>query len=328
MGVLIWLHVSRVARPTMLPPRLLGIAIVAGLAVVAMLFPLGFGPAADPWQLPTSTSINLPSAWWLPITEQLPPVAAWMAPVVLVGLMLLVPALSRRPRVGRFAPSVVDPRLCTGCNQCPQDCPWDAITMVARDDDRPTLVALVDPTRCVSCGVCAGSCAPMGVGPPDRTGRAQLARVRELDQHTIAGIVVICCGETPVAQREALVARGAVLHPVSCVGNLHSSVVEMLLRAGADGVLVAGCAPRDCVGREGPKWMEQRLYHDREAELQVRVDRRRVGTATLTPGGLPEALATFDALAKTVAALRREQEAAELELEGIECVPVPLEVSE
>lgn len=74
--------------------------------------------------------------------------------------------------------------------------------------------------------------------------------------------------------------------------------------------------------------MEQRLYHDREAELQERVDRRRIGTATLTPGGLPEALTTFDALARTVAALRREQGAAELELEEIECVPVPLEVSE
>jgi len=63
---------------------------------------------------------------------------------------------------------------------------------------------------------------------------------------------------------------------VTCAGNLHSSVVEFLLRAGAGGVVVASCPPRDCWNREGPKWLEQRLYHEREAELQERVDRRRV----------------------------------------------------
>jgi hypothetical protein len=51
--------------------------------------------------------------------------------------------------------------------------------MVPRSDGAPGLVALVDPALCVSCGICAGSCAPMGVGPPGRTGRDQLAGVRE-----------------------------------------------------------------------------------------------------------------------------------------------------
>ena len=64
--------------------------------------------------------------------------------------------------------------------------------------------------------------------------------------------------------------------PITCAGNLHTSVVELLLRGGAGGVLVAACPPRDCWNREGPKWTEQRLFHEREAELQERVDRRRV----------------------------------------------------
>ena len=40
------------------------------------------------------------------------------------------------------------------------------------------MVARVDPDLCVSCGICAGSCAPMVVGPPGRSGRDQLAQVR------------------------------------------------------------------------------------------------------------------------------------------------------
>jgi len=69
---------------------------------------------------------------------------------------------------------------------------------------------------------------------------------------------------------------GVHVWPVTCAGNLHTSVLEFLVRAGAGGVVVASCPPRDCWNREGPKWLEQRLYHEREAELQERVDRRRV----------------------------------------------------
>lgn len=43
--------------------------------------------------------------------------------------------------------------------------------------------------------------------------------------------------------------------------------------------MVLTCPERDCSHREGPKWLEQRFYHEREAELQVRVDRRRVRLA-------------------------------------------------
>ena len=64
--------------------------------------------------------------------------------------------------------------------------------------------------------------------------------------------------------------------PVSCVGAMHSSVVEYLVRAGAGGVLIVSCPPRDCWNREGVAWLLERTHHGREAELRDRVDRRRV----------------------------------------------------
>jgi coenzyme F420-reducing hydrogenase delta subunit len=66
---------------------------------------------------------------------------------------------------------------------------------------------------------------------------------------------------------------------VDCAGNLHTSVVELMVRAGAGGVLVLACPPRDCRNREGPRWMLARMYEGREAELQPRVDRRRIAVA-------------------------------------------------
>ena len=63
--------------------------------------------------------------------------------------------------------------------------------------------------------------------------------------------------------------------------------------------------------------------HDREAELQPRVDRRRVGIITLAPGNRREALAKFQAFSREVSALRFPG-ASEGELETA-CEPVPIE---
>lgn len=203
--------------------------------------------------------------------------------------------------------------------------------MVPRDDDRPSLVALVDPALCVSCGICAGSCAPMGVGPAGRTGRDQLQVLRVVTLPAMAEasampIVAVTCSQAPQAHMEALRTLGAHIHPVACVGNLHSSVVELLIRNGAPGVIIFGCPPRDCVGREGPKWLRERLFNDREAELQPRVDRRRVRIGTAAAGDLAGTLAAYHAFARDLNALDAPLREAHVDIE-LECEPVPYEES-
>ena len=308
MGVVLWVHVSRVARPVLLPPKPLMWGIIGALTAISIVLPATLGEPADAFRLARSTPTDLIVAWWLPLSERVSPGVTWSAMIAATLLLLAVPRTVRRPREGRLAPSVVDPRLCTGCNQCPQDCPWDAITMVAREDDRPSLLARVDPSRCVSCGICAGSCAPMGIGPPGRSGRDQLAAVRsslELASPGALPITLICCEQVPLGHVAAIRARGASVRMVPCVGTVHTSVIELLLRSGVPGVMVCGCPPRDCVNREGPKWLHERVYNDREAELQPRVDRRRVRLATFAPGDRAGAIAAFDAFARDIAILDR-----------------------
>lgn len=329
LGAGLWLHVSRLARPVLLPPWRLLWGIIGALTLASVLLPAPLGPAADPLHLPGSTPTDLVVAWWLPISERLPTGMAWGSMLALTLLALLVPRLTRRPREASWAPSTVDTRLCTGCNQCPQDCPWEAITMVARTDGRPTLVAQVNPERCVSCGICAGSCAPMGVGPPGRSGRDQLTELRESGLAAFVAdgnvpIIAICCSQVPAAHASALRRRGAHIHQVSCVGNLHSSVIELFIRNGAPGVIACGCPPRDCVGREGPKWLHQRLFNDREAELQPRVDRQRVRIATAAPGDLAGTVRAFEQFAREVAALAPPNAEKDVDIDTL-CDPVPLE---
>ena len=319
MGAGLWLHVSHLARPALLPPRRLMWGIIGGLVAAAVIVPAPLGVPANPFTLATTTPTDLVAAWWLPLSERLSPGVVWSVVLILSAVALFVPRFTRRPRTNALAPSVVDPRLCTGCNQCTQDCPWDAITMVKRDDDRSTLVALVDPARCVSCGICAGSCAPMGVGPPGRTGRDQLGGL----QSDVLQIVAVCCAQSPASHVAALRERGAHIHTVSCVGNLHTSVIELFVRRGAPGVIVCGCPPRDCISREGPKWLHERVFNAREAELQPRVDRRRIRVATLAPGGQRASLDAFDDFARALAALDRPTRETDIDLD-VFCDPVPI----
>ncbi|MEZ4585390.1 MAG: hydrogenase iron-sulfur subunit [Gemmatimonadales bacterium] len=327
LGVGLWLHVSRVARPTLLPPRRLLWAIVAALVVGSVVLPASLGPSADPFGLAPSTPSDLLIAWWLPISERLSPGVVWAGGLAAALAAVLVPRFTRRRREASWAPSQVDSRLCTGCDQCTQDCPWEAITMVERDDGRATLLARVDASRCVSCGICAGSCAPMGIGPPGRTGRDQLAPLRDdglVPPGPTPASVAICCERVPSGHLTALAGLDARIHRVPCVGNLHSSVVELLLRQGAPGVVICGCPPRDCVGREGPKWLEQRLFAGREAELQPRVDRRRIALLTLAPGNRAEAVAAIEAHFRRFAALEPTEPLPAGEL-GAVCDPVSVE---
>lgn len=300
MAVALWLHVSRVARPVLLPPKRLLWGIIAVLAAASALIPAPLGEPANAFALARTTRADLIVAWWLPLSERLTAGEAWSVMLVVALVAVIVPRMTRQPREGALMPSVVDPRRCTGCNQCPQDCPWDAISMVPRTDDRPTLLAQVDPALCVSCGLCAGSCAPMGIGPPGRSGRDQLTAIRSvlnLGDAVNLPIVAICCAQGPESHASAMRGHGVYVHSVPCVGNLHSSAIELFLKKGARGAIVFGCPPRDCVSREGPKWLHERVFNDREAELQPRVDRRRVRLATAAPGDLAgtiEALGSFE----------------------------------
>jgi coenzyme F420-reducing hydrogenase delta subunit len=166
----------------------------------------------------------------------------------------------------------------------------------------------------------------MGVGPPGRTGRDQLAGIRPFIAGLEAGrTVVVCCDRGARGWRQSLEAEGAVVHEVDCAGNLHTSVIELLVRGGAAGVLVVTCPPRDCWNREGPRWLSERIYEDREAELQARVDRRRVRVASANASETAEVVAALrDFMAFTARLDHPQATHAEIELV---CEPVPVEES-
>ncbi len=326
IGLVLYIHVSKLARPTLLPPRRILWTVTGLLTAMAIVWPVPLPPAANPGALSEHVPLDFFYGFWLPVTRTLPAWAVWVLGGLVVGLLAAAPWWSRPRRDARPSPSYVDPRRCTGCEQCYVDCPYEAISMVERSDDRPTLVALVDPDLCVSCGICAGSCAPMGVGPPGRDGRDQLTRVRAYLQENTPGsedVVVIACthGAGGLGGLEQF--AGARIYPVDCAGNLHTSVVEFLVRAGTGGVMVAACPGRDCWNREGPRWTYERLFSGREAELQERVDRARVRMIQAGLGDRPLITAEIARFRDDVARMQAVAGEEEIDLLAECVVPVP-----
>jgi ferredoxin len=330
MGLGLWIHVSKLGRPVLLPPRRLTVSVVALLTAVAVLWPLAMAPEASPFVLPAAVPADWFYAFWLPVTRRMAAGAVWGLGAAVCLALVLVPRWTRRTGADRPPASVVNHDLCTGCRQCSLDCPWEAITMAPRTDGRADVVAEVNPDLCVSCGICSGSCAPMGIGPPGRTGRDQLSAIRVWvagPAFRPGGIVVVACDYGGARFGDRLRAEGTGVYDVECAGNLHTSIIEYLIRAGAGGVLILACPPRDCRNREGPRWLNERVYHDREAELKSRVDRRRVAIGHAGPADVPVALDILRRFQGGIRALETLDREREIVLDT-ECEPVPAKEDE
>jgi len=330
VGLVFWIHLARLARPVLLPPRPLLWATVGLLFAASLFAPAPLGPKADLRRVLGTVDLDWFYAFWLPASRGLAAGEAWLAITVFGLVVCLAPLWSRPRKALRREPSVSPGRLCTGCFQCSRDCPYEAISMVEREDlDLGHPVAHVDPSLCVSCGICSASCAPMAIGPPHESGRDELVQVRAfIGAHAFGptDVVIIACENGARRAAEYAQDLGAPVFPMSCIGHVHTSVIEYLLRSGVGGVLLASCPPRDCWHREGPKWLGERLYAGREAELRETLDRRRIQVVYTGEGERSVVLRAVAQLRDTVASLERAQGEEEIEV-STECEPEAVEAA-
>lgn len=287
MGIALWLHVTRLARARFLTTLPMTCWVCASLLAVSVAWPatnaeparmtaLGQHFSIDPWYL-------LP----LLVTERMQGGAMWSLLLTIGALSMSVPwwMCVRRVEAARVAAI-----RCNACAQCHQDCPYDAISMVRRDDPRSRheLVALVDESQCVGCGICAGSCDSVGVGFDSFNQMDQRERIEDWMSEAAksgepANLVLFCahsagtglaldtgtgrCAELP----------GFRALEVPCVGWIHPLTLELALRRGGKEAFVVACQPGSCRFREGVRWTEMRLDGARSPSLRAdKVDRGRI----------------------------------------------------
>jgi ferredoxin/coenzyme F420-reducing hydrogenase delta subunit len=287
---MLWVHVQRISRPHITPPRAMAVGAAAMLLGLSIAFPAVSQDPADLGTIIGSIGLDWFYLPLYPLIDHLPAGLLWALCGVALAVLALLPWLPplRRPPV-----AVVDLEYCNGCGRCAEDCPYAAITMVARTDGKVfERQAMVNPSLCVSCGICMGACPPStpfrstvdlrtGIDLPQpslrelrETTREAAARIKDAPRR----LLVFGCAYGAAANHAETAGVARVILP--CVGMLPPSFIDHALsRDLADGVLLAGCNQDDCYNRLGVQWTQQRLAGTRDPRLRARVPRERLATS-------------------------------------------------
>lgn len=281
---IMWVHILRISRPKVNPPRALALMSLMALIAVSFWKPAVSQGHVDLARAPVEVGLDWFYLPLYPLTDFWGRGAVW---ALLAAFFLMVGLMPWLPPLRRARPAEVDLVHCNGCTRCAEDCPYEAIRMVRRTDTLPfPTQAQVNPALCVSCGICVGSCpssSPFrrteelrtGIDLPDYP-------LRELRERVVAAaealqdsprILVLACEHGGAAGRLSGVVR------LPCVAMAPPSLIDFIIsRRHAEGVVVAGCAESACYHRLGINWAKQRFAGQRDPYLRARVPRGRLAT--------------------------------------------------
>ncbi len=286
--LVLWIHLQRVSRPKINPPRGLAVGTFLMMLALSLVKPATSQGPADLATVPAVIGLDWFYLGFYPLLERWPGIASWGMAVSLTVILVALPWL---PPLRRAPVAVVDLANCNGCTRCAADCPYDAIQMMPRSDGRAfEREAVVDPSACVSCGICAGACPTSmpfrrasalipGIDLPSLTMAALRERLLAATADLGSGprIVVLGCDHGVSLARVAGPDTAAL--SLACIGQLPPSYVDFILSRGlADGVLLTGCDEGACYNRFGIAWTEARLAGERDPHLRARVPRERLVT--------------------------------------------------
>jgi ferredoxin len=308
------LHIRRLSRAKWLPEMHWVIGATAVLFLVAIFFPLRNLPAASSFRLPESITLDPLFLFYL-LTEG-GSVAPWLwgGLLLITAVALALPWITRDHSLAesKTTQSVALPLVnivmdrCTGCTKCALDCPYGAIEMVERHDDKPhKFIAIADPKLCVSCGICVGSCDGVAVSLGDSLPELlwdavsmQLTMAKAKAPGQAIKLVFTCDRHAAHGARPYLTQDGPVMVAdmavevvtVPCVGTLPPDMMVRALNAGASDVQVIGCPPDDCRNREGNLWTEKRLTRQRVPRLKRSYANAPITAAWVAPDDFAQAV--------------------------------------
>ncbi len=280
----LWIHTMRLNRPVWFPGKRYSIAMIASLFILSVLHPAPLAGPPDLLMIGGEYPLNVFYGFLLPLVKWSSPGATLVGAILLTIFLLSIPFWLRPRKGSEPQKSSHIQAACTGCSQCYQDCPFDAIAMVPRTLGQGSeAVAAILEDYCVGCGICSASCSQIAIGPKSLKPKEQLRAIRDLaNQHPKASLLLIHCGGQDSGQlfveRALKSVPGAAPLELTCTGVLHPGSLVYALRY-FPGVFVFGCEPRACKNRSGQELLELRVHGERSPTEPGELDSTKIRTA-------------------------------------------------
>lgn len=142
--------------------------------------------------------------------------------------------------------------LCSVCGICVSLCKYDALTIVDTPDDTKKIE--VNKIECRGCGLCLAAC-PAGAITQKEGCNVTLpelhSTINDILKNTEKKILVFACNYSifpgmQLSETEAVIKTSYGVIVTMCTGRVAPELILRAIEAGAWGVMIAGCPPKEC----------------------------------------------------------------------------------
>jgi len=187
--------------------------------------------------------------------------------------------------------ATVDEKLCTGCGNCVETCPFGAISMQKRDGLLD--LSQIDPLLCKGCSNCVVACSVKAISLPLGNDMQMLAQIDAVlanpSENGRLRILVLGCEWSSHAAAELAGAR-KLSYPVEirpirvgCSARFDPTHILWAFLSGADGVFLGACPPGECHYVNGNQYAQERINTLRELLAESGFDPRRIRLEWISP---------------------------------------------
>lgn len=263
--IIIWIHLLRISKPKLFPPKKLMIYIVIALGIIALAIPVKSDPPAQMSNLPIQTTFDWYYYFGYYLMKLFTVNQNWL---ILIGSGVILSVIPYFIKRINNPPVHIDLEKCDACNLCSYDCPYEAIDMLPYNGERK---AILSPDKCVGCGICIGSCGEHAISHPKFP-------ELNLQQRKKPDIAVFSCSYFPEPEWPSEL--DIVHYRVPCTGSVMPKDVQQMLDNNSEKVAILGC--EDCYYRLGKNWTINRFLRKRPPTFSKKYDASKVRMYTLT----------------------------------------------
>lgn len=263
--ILIWVHIMRISKPKIFPPKKLIIYCCIAISIICLIFPVKSDLPAESSNLPTETTFDWYYFFGFYLMKVFSINVNWL---IMIGSGLLLSFIPFYIKRKNRQPVEIDLDKCDGCNLCSYDCPYEAIDMLMVNDERK---AILSPDKCVGCTICIGSCDEHAISHDDFP-------IYELGKSAQSDLTIFSCSYFPKTEFPQDINIHS--YQVPCLGSVMAKDVQLMLENNSSKIAFLGC--EDCYYRQGKTWAIHRFLRKRPPLLSRKYDASRLQLFTLT----------------------------------------------